>query len=109
MMLTIREFLERDGSSPFARWFASLDAIAAAKITTALLRLELGNFSNVKGVGAGVFEYRIDFGPGYRIYFGKDGDTLVILLAGGTKKRQDRDIAAAHARWQDYKKRKREK
>ena len=74
--------------------------------TTALRRLELGNFSNVKGVGAGVFEYRIDFGPGYRVYFGKDGDTVVILLAGGTKKRQDRDIAGAHERWADYKKRK---
>jgi putative addiction module killer protein len=108
-MLTVREFLERDGSSPFARWFAGLDATAAAKITTAVLRLELGNFSNVKGVGAGVFEYRIDFGPGYRIYFGKDGDMLVILLGGGTKKGQDRDIATAHARWQDYKKRKKEK
>ena len=105
-MLTVREFLERDGSSPFAKWFATLDAVAAAKITTAVRRLELGNFSNVKGVGAGVFEYRIDFGPGYRIYFGKDGETLVILLGGGTKKAQDRDIAAAHARWQDYKKRK---
>jgi putative addiction module killer protein len=105
-MLTVREFLERDGSSPFAKWFATVDATAAAKITTAVRRLELGNFSNVKGVGAGVFEYRIDFGPGYRIYFGKDGETLVILLGGGTKKAQDRDIAAAHARWQDYKKRK---
>ena len=75
-------------------------------MTTALRRLELGNFSNVKGVGAGVFEYRIDFGPGYRVYFGKDGNTLVILLAGGTKKRQNRDIADAHQRWADYKKRK---
>jgi putative addiction module killer protein len=62
------------------------DATAAAKITTSVRRLELGNFSNVKGVGAGVFEYRIDFGPGYRVYFGKDGDALVILLGGGTKK-----------------------
>jgi putative addiction module killer protein len=68
--------------------------------------MELGNFSNVKGVGAGVFEYRIDFGPGYRVYFGKDGDTVVILLGGGTKKRQNRDIATAHARWKDYKERK---
>ena len=75
-------------------------------MTTALRRLELGNFSNVKGVGAGVFEYRIDFGPGYRVYCGKDGDTIVILLAGGTKKRQDRDIADAYGRWADYKKRK---
>ena len=69
---------------------------------------ELGNFSNVKGVGGGVFEYRIDFGPGYRVYFGKDGDAVVILLGGGTKKRQDRDIATAHDRWADYKKRKTE-
>jgi putative addiction module killer protein len=75
-------------------------------VTTALRRLELGNFSNVKGGGAGVFEYRIDSGPGYRVYFGKDGDTVVILLAGGTKKRQDKDIADAHERWADYKKRK---
>ena len=62
-------------------------------------------FLDAKGVGAGVFEYRIDFAPGYRVYFGKDGDTVVILLAGGTKKRQDRDIADAHERWPDYKKR----
>jgi len=67
-----------------------------------------GNFSNVKGVGAGVFEYRIDFGPGYRVYFGKDGNTVVILLCGGIKKRQDRDIAMARDRWVDYKKRKAE-
>ncbi len=105
-MLTLLEYLDRAGSSPFAAWFRSLDAIAAAKVTTALRRVELGNFSNVKGVGAGVFEYRIDFGPGYRVYFGKDGDTIVILLAGGTKKRQDRDIADARERWADYKKRK---
>jgi putative addiction module killer protein len=104
--LTVLEYLDRAGSSPFAAWFRSLDATAAAKVTTALRRLELGNFSNVKGVGAGVFEYRIDFGPGYRVYFGKDGDTVVILLAGGTKKRQDRAIADAHERWADYKKRK---
>jgi putative addiction module killer protein len=59
----------------------------------------------VKGVGAGLFEYRIDFGPGYRVYFGKDGETVVILLGGGTKKRQDRDIATAKERWKDYKER----
>ena len=69
--------------------------------------MEQGNFSNVKGVGAGVYDYRIDFGPGYRIYFGKDGDRLVILLAGRTKKRQDADIAAAKGHWRDYKRRKR--
>jgi putative addiction module killer protein len=69
--------------------------------------MEQGNFSNVKSVGEGVLEYRIDFGPGYRVYFGRDGDTIVILLTGGTKKRQQRDIEAAHGYWQDYKKAKR--
>ena len=104
-MLAVLEYLDAAGSSPFAHWFESLNAVAAAKVTTAVLRLELGNFSNVKGVGGGVFEYRIDFGPGYRVYFGKDGDAVVILLGGGTKKRQDRDIAIAQERWADYKKR----
>ena len=74
----------------------------------AVTRLGQGNFSNVKGVGSGIFEYRIDFGPGYRIYIGKDGDCLVVLLGGGTKKRQEVDIAMAIARWRDYRKRKRE-
>jgi putative addiction module killer protein len=81
-VLSVLEYLDRAGSSPFAAWFRNLDAAAAAKVTTALRRLELGNFSNVKGVGAGVFEYRIDFGPGYRVYFGQDGETVVILLGG---------------------------
>lgn len=62
----------------------------------------------MKGVGAGVLEYRIDFGPGYRIYFGRDGDQLVLLLGGGTKKRQQNDIEAARSRWGDYKRRRKE-
>ncbi len=86
-MLNVREYLEEDGTSPFADWFAALDATAAAKITIILARIEQGNFSNVKGVGDGVLEYRLDFGPGYRVYFGRDSDVLVILLAGGIKKR----------------------
>lgn len=105
-MMEIREYANPDGGSPFADWFNDLDAQAAAKVATALIRMEQGNFSNAKGVGAGVLEYRLDFGPGYRIYFGKDGERLVILLAGGTKKRQQRDIEAAQARWEDYKQRK---
>ena len=79
------------------------------KIPSILLtQLGLGNWSNVKGVGAGVYERVIDFGPGYRIYFGKDGERLVILLAAGTKKRQQADINNAMTRWQDqdYKERK---
>ena len=68
--------------------------------------MESGNTSNVKSVGGGVSECRIDTGPGYRIYFGSDGDTLIILLGGGTKDRQQRDIAAARELWQEYKRRK---
>lgn len=85
-----------------------LDDSTQARITVALDRVERGNLSAAKGVGTGVFELRLDFGPGYRVYFGKDGDTLVILLGGGTKKRQQADIVAAQALWQEYKKRKRE-
>lgn len=87
-MAEIREYLDEDGLSPYARWFNRLNSAAAVKVVTAIHRMEQGNFSNVKGVGAGVYEYRISFGPGYRIYFGKDGDRLVILLAGGSKKHQ---------------------
>jgi putative addiction module killer protein len=100
------EYLEPDGSSPFARWFARLDAVAGAKMTTALYRMEQGNLSNVKPVGQGVAEYRIDFGPGYRIYIGQDGAVLIILLGGGTKKGQNTDIHLAQRRWREYKARK---
>jgi putative addiction module killer protein len=104
--ITQLEYLDEKGCSPFGLWRAGLDAIARAKVTIALTRLVAGNISNVKGVGQGVCELRIDFGPGYRVYFGRDGEAIVILLAGGTKKRQQRDIADAQARWTDYKKRK---
>jgi putative addiction module killer protein len=105
-MIDVREFNDRQGRSPYAVWFDRLNPQAAAKVATALTRLAGGNFSNVKGVDSGVFEYRIDFGPGYRVYFGKDGDRLVILLGGGSKKRQQHDINAALTNWQDYKQRK---
>jgi putative addiction module killer protein len=105
-MVEVREYLDRSGRSPFAQWFNGLNGQAAAKVATALTRIGLGNFSNTKGVGSGVYEYKLDFGPGYRIYFGKDGEVLVILLGGGTKRRQQKDIDSAIARWQDYKHRK---
>jgi len=104
--MRVLEYLNIAGRSPFGRWFDNLDSQAAAKVTIALTRLSLGNLSNVKGVGGGVLEYRIDFGPGYRIYLGRDGDEIVILLGGGTKQRQQSDIAAAQERWSDYKRRK---
>ena len=105
-MVEVREYLDQGGSSPYAAWFDRLNREAAAKVVAALTRLQQGNFSNAKSVGAGVYEYRIDFAPGYRIYFGKDGERLLILVGGGTKKRQQEDIKIALARWQDYKQRK---
>ena len=107
-MIEVREYLDERGRSPFGEWFDRLNAEAAAKVTTVLLRIEQGSLSNVKGVGAGVLEWRIDFGPGYRVYFGRDGKTLVILLGGGTKKRQQKDIAVAKVRWHDYRQRRKQ-
>jgi len=105
-VIELRYYLAGDGKSPFEDWFSLLDTAAAAKVAVALTRLEQGNLSNAKGVGEGVLEYRINWGPGYRVYFGRDGDVLVILLTGGTKQRQQRDIADAKQKWADYKRRK---
>lgn len=99
-------YIDTAGRSAFTRWFEGLNAEAAAKVTTAIYRMGLGNFSNVEGVDGGVFEYRIDFGPGYRIYFGKDGETMVVLLGGSAKKRQQQAIQAAQQAWREYKRRK---
>ena len=105
-MLEVLYYLDQTGDAPFAAWLASLDPLARAKITVVIERMQHGNLSDVKSVGGGVMERRIDWGPGYRIYFGRDGDTLIIVLAGGTKKRQQRDIENAQDRWTDYKRRK---
>jgi putative addiction module killer protein len=107
MSIAVQEYLDEGGKSPFAHWFEGLDAVAAAKVAVSLYRLEQGNFSKIEGVGNGVYECKINFGPGYRVYFGKDGEKIVILLGGGSKKRQSADISAALERWQDYKRRKR--
>jgi putative addiction module killer protein len=106
-MIEIREYLDAGGYSPYAKWFDRLNPQAAAKVVIAVTRMGYGNLSNSKGVGAGVHECRIEFGPGYRVYFGKEGDRFVILLGGGTKKRQQGDIRKAQALWRDYKARKR--
>ena len=103
-----KQYEDADGRCLFEEWFVDLHPPAAAKVTAAIICMEHGSFSNVKAVGPGVFEYKIDFGPGYRIYFGKDGDGLLILLGGGTKKKQQRDINIANTRWHDYKRRKRQ-
>jgi len=108
IMIEIREYLDSDGKSPFEKWFDDLDTRAALKVNTYVTRIGQGNFSRVEGVGDGVYECKIDWGAGFRVYFGKDGDKLVILLGGGTKKRQSKDIERAKAFWQAYKKQKKE-
>ena len=90
----IEEYTE-GGWSPFGEWFDSLDPVAAARVDRYIRRLEAGNFGAAKPLRKGVFELRLDFGPGYRVYYGLDGKTLVILLGGGDKRRQDADVAAA--------------
>ncbi len=107
-MIGVQEYINAEGKNPFAKWFAGLNVQAAAKITAVLEKIANGNLSTVEGVGGGVFEYKLDWGPGYRVYFGKDGEKLVILVGGGTKKRQSSDIEAAKGYWAEYKKRKKE-
>jgi putative addiction module killer protein len=105
MNIRVEEYIRPDGTSPYESWFVSLDPQAAAKIATAILRLELGNTSNVKWF-AGIGEYVIDWGPGYRIYLAKDGNSLIVLFGGGTKRRQQSDIDRAIALHTEYKSRK---
>ena len=107
-MIEIRQYVDRLGRNPFERWLDSIDGGTQARVAVSLARLEHGNFSAARGEGEGVFELRLDFGPGYRVYFGKDGERLVILLGGGSKKRQQTDIERARALWKEYKARKRE-
>jgi putative addiction module killer protein len=106
-MIRVREFVDADGRSPYATWFESLDGAAGAKVAMAIFRLASGNFSNVKGVGSGVFERTVHFGQGYRIYFGKGGERVVILLGGSTKRQQNEAISLAKARWGEHRARKR--
>jgi putative addiction module killer protein len=106
MKIRVEEYVRPDGSSPYRDWFDGLDAQTAAKVTTAKLRMEVGNTSNVKRF-AGIGEYVIDWGPGYRIYLAKDGESLIVLFGGGTKRRQQADIERAKALHAEYKKRKR--
>ena len=107
-MIEVREYIDARKWIPYREWIDTLDAGTQVRVVSAVLRLELGNFSAAKPVSAGLSELRIDFGPGYRIYFGKDGEQLVILVGGGTKRRQQADIDTAKALWAEYKRRKTE-
>lgn len=98
----IREFVE-NGRSPYAEWHDSLDNVTTERVDRYLRRLEQGNFGAAKALQDGVFELRLDIGPGYRVYYGREGRAIIILLGGGSKRRQDADIAAAVERWKRYK------
>ena len=106
MTITVGEYLRSDETSPFGAWFSTLDAQAAAKVSTAIVRMEMGNTSNIKWFD-GLGEYRIDWGPGYRIYLVEEGSRLIILFAGGTKASQKADIKRAAQLLREYKSRKR--
>lgn len=105
--MKVQEYISEDGESPYQKWFDSLDVQTAAKVTVAQSRLELGNTSSIKWF-SGIGEYRIDWGPGYRIYLAMFGQQLIILFGGGTKKSQQSDIEQALKLYQEYKKRKKE-
>ena len=100
--MRVTEYMRENGSIPFKQWFDKLNAQAAAKVTVALVRLEQGNTSNIKWFH-GLGEYKIDWGPGYRIYLLQDGNDLIVLLGGGTKKQQQRDIDRAKKLLEEYK------
>ena len=103
--MKVKEYIREDGSNPYQKWFNRLDAVAAAKVAVATLRLEMGNTSNIKWIGA-IGEYRINWGPGYRIYLAAEGKKLIILFGGGTKRGQKADIKKAQGLHQEYRARK---
>jgi putative addiction module killer protein len=97
------EYVDPAGVIPFRRWFGALrDSKIQAIIDARLTRLRLGNLGLCRSVGGGVIELKIDYGPGYRVYLGQDGDTVVVLLIGGDKKSQAADIKRAKQYWDDY-------
>ena len=105
MAIKVEEYIREDASNPYKQWFDALTSQAAAKVTVAKIRMELGHTSSIKWFD-GMGEYVIDWGPGYRIYLAKDGDTLIVLFGGGTKRGQQRDIDKAKALLAEYKTRK---
>jgi putative addiction module killer protein len=104
--IRVEEYGRLDGSSPFREWCDRLDPVAAAKVATGLMRLALGNVSNIKWF-SGIGEYRIDWGPGYRLYLVREGTALIILFTGGTKRRQEADRERALSLYEELKARRR--
>jgi len=107
-VIQLIEAADERGKVLFAVFRDSLERNARSKVVLAVYRLASGNYSAAKGIG-GIFELRLDFGPGYRVYFEKDGEEIILLLGGGTKKRQSRDIEDAKALWNAYKQMKKSK
>lgn len=106
MPIRVAQYIGANERNRFDDWFRRLDPQTRARIQTRIDRIELGSFGDYRSVGQGVFEFRIHFGPGYRVYFGRDGDTLVVLLGGGSKRRQASDVARAQADWKACKREK---
>lgn len=103
----IRYYATALGRIPFKHWLSGLrDDRAVSKVNIRLVRLANGNMGDCRKAGEGVLELRVDYGPGYRVYFGQDGPRIILLLVGGDKKTQDRDIQLARHYWEDYKNRK---
>ena len=96
------EYVDANGNSPFAKWFDALDTVAAAKVRVYITRVELGNDSNVEPIGDGLSEIKIDYGPGYRVYFRQEKEILLLLLGGSSKKGQQKAIDAAKLAWKSY-------
>ncbi len=103
--MKVQEYIRATGENPYKKWFNSLNTEAAAKVAVAKVKMELGNTSNIKWYGA-LGWYRINWGPGYRIYLAQDGKDLIILFGGGTKKGQNKDIKKAKELFAEYKNRK---
>jgi putative addiction module killer protein len=106
-LIVVQEYVDSAGRNEYRDWFNRIDVQLAVRVTTILERIAAGHKAALAPVGEGVSEYKNDTGPGLRIYFGKDGDQLVILLGGGTKRTQQKDIEAAKVLWREYKTRKR--
>ena len=100
--MDVREYLTADGKNPYREWLDTLDVTPRARIQASVLRFSTGNLGDHKSVGGGVREARVMFGPGYRLYFGKDGAQLVLLLLGGDKSTQTVDVARAQESWHAY-------
>jgi putative addiction module killer protein len=102
MKLTIREYLSADGKSYFREWLDTLDVPVRARIQARVFRFEMGNLGDHKAIGGGIWEARVMFGPGYRIYFGKEGNSTILILLGGNKSSQAGDIRKAQLLWRKY-------